>query len=114
MDNILDFDKLQLVDGFYTSSDRFSDIVYEYDGSHTETEQEITFEVNENVVDITFETYIDGHVEYESGDYYTPSYTEAIVSDVDVDIKQIKINEQVVDLDIEAVRKLQKLILETI
>lgn len=114
MDNILDINKLQFVDGFYTSSDNFSDLVYEYDGSHTLSNQEITFESGDNQIDIEFETYIDGYVEYESGDYFTPSYTEAVVSDTNVDVRQVKINNQVVNLDIEAIKKLEKLILETI
>lgn len=114
MDNILDINKLQFVDGFYTSSDNFSDLVYEYDGSHTLSNQEITFECGDTQIDIKFETYIDGYVEHESGDYFTPSYNDAVVSDTNVDVRQVKINNQVVNLDREAIKKLEKLILETI
>lgn len=84
--------------GDYKPSSEFENLVYDGEGSSTESDQFIELECNGFKVVISYDLYVEGSISYEKGDYYTPEHTDVNVNTVDVTIKSIEIDGYEVEL----------------
>jgi hypothetical protein len=103
-------DTLKFVDGNFISFDSFSDMVYENEGSFTEKDQYMSFEYGESDVTVNYELYVDGTIEEESGDWYTPGSCEVFVTDTDITITEVFVDGVLTNVDAQDLMKLEKLI----
>ena len=103
-------DTLKFVDGNFISSDSFSDMLYENEGSFTETDQYMLFEYGDVEVTVNYELYVDGTIEEESGDWYTPGSCEVFVTDTDITITEVFVDGVLTNVDAQDLTKLEKLI----
>lgn len=88
----IDIKNISLVSGDFISSDCWTDIILEYNGSFGKKQQHIIFDCENNEIYICFDYYVDAHISKEDGDYYLPSSTEIIINNVEIDIRLININ----------------------
>jgi hypothetical protein len=90
--------KSKLICGDYTPSSEFENLIYDGEGSSTETEQLVELNCDGFNIVVIYDLYIDGSISYSKGDYWTPDYTEVNVNDVDITIKSVEIDEYEVEL----------------
>lgn len=103
-------DTLKFVDGNFISSDSFADMVYENEGSFTENDQYMSFEYGDAEVTVNYELYVDGTIEEESGDWWTPGSCEVFVTDTDITITEVFVDGVLTNVDAQDLSKLEKLI----
>lgn len=99
--NTVNFNDIKLVDGQFTKSSMWEELVFENEGSFSQDEQSMIFECGDNEVAINFNYCVDAHIDEDRGDYYTPSSTEAVIDDVDVTIESVYINDVETNVDSE-------------
>jgi hypothetical protein len=105
------FDNLKFIDGDFLNSDSISDMIYENEGSFTEKDQSMTFEIDQDTdVTVNFEVYVEGSINEDFGDYFTPGSCDVEVTDIDVTINQVFVNDVLVNLDSQSLNKIEKLI----
>lgn len=107
---MINIDNLKFVDGDFLNSESLSDKLYENEGSFTETNQVITFEDNDKELTINFEVYVDGIIDEDPGDYWTPPSCEVEVTETEVTIEEIFVDGELIKLDNEVFSKLEKII----
>ena len=101
----IDFNNLEVKDK-YVDSD-WDELICEHEGCFTSNDQYIIFNCNGIEVSINFELCVSGCVSYDAGDYWTPPYSETNITDVDVDITSILVDDYDVYLDKETLRFLE-------
>lgn len=87
----VDFQKLELVERIGLDNTDISELLYENEGSFTKEDQTMIFRENGIEVDVTYNIHVSGNITSESGDYWTPSYTEVDIDDIEVDIVSVNI-----------------------
>jgi hypothetical protein len=85
-------------------------MVYENEGSFTEKDQYMFFEYGDTEVTVNYELYVDGTIEEESGDWYTPGSCEVFVTDTDITITEVFVDGVLTNVDAQDLMKLEKLI----
>ena len=109
----IDFENLNKVNYKDVESD-WDNLICENEGSFNREDQVISFDVNGNELVVCFELNVSGRVDYDPGDYWTPSYTDVDITDVDVYISNVYLNDNDLPLDKEDTRllenKIQKMI----
>ena len=95
----LDFNNLTVTDK-YVDSD-WDELICEHEGCFSSSDQYITFDCDGVEVCVNFELCVSGHVIYDAGDYWTPPYSETEISDVDIDITSVLIDDYELSLDSE-------------
>ena len=108
--DMINLDNLKFVDGDFLNSESLSDKLYENEGSFTEKHQTITFEDNDKEVTINFEVYVDGTIDEDNGDYWTPPSCEVEITETEVTIEEVFVDGELVKLDNEVLSKIEKLI----
>lgn len=103
-------DTLKFVDGNFISSDSFSDMVYENEGSFTEKDQSMFFEYGDTEVTVNYELYVEGSIEEESGDWYTPGSCDVEITDTEITITEVFVDGVLTTVDNQDLSKLEKLI----
>jgi hypothetical protein len=107
---MINLDNLKFVDGDFLNSESLSEMIYENEGSFTQTEQSMSFDVDGKDVTLNYEVYVEGTIDEESGDYWTPGSCDVELTDVDVTINEVFIDGELVKLDNEVLSKIEKLI----
>ena len=107
---MINLDNLKFVDGDFLNSEKLSDMLYENEGSFTEKHQTITFEDGDKEVTINFEVYVEGTIDEDNGDYWTPPSCDIEVTETEVTIEEVFVDGELVKLDNEVFSKLEKLI----
>jgi hypothetical protein len=107
---MINLDNLKFVDGDFLNSESLSDMLYENEGSFTEKHQTINFEDGDKEVTINFEVYVDGTIDEDNGDYWTPPYCEVEVTEKEVTIEEVFVDGEIVKLDNKVLSKIEKLI----
>jgi hypothetical protein len=109
----IDFDKLENVNYKEVEGD-WDNLICENEGSFSREDQAISFDVNGSELLVCFELNVSGSVDYDPGDYWTPSYTDVDITDVDVYISNVYLNDYDLPLDKESIKllenKIQKMI----
>ncbi len=108
--DMINLDNLKFVDGDFLNSESLSEMIYENEGSFTQTEQSMSFDVDGKDVTLNYEVYVEGTIDEESGDYWTPGSCDVELTDVDVTINEVFIDGELVKLDNEVLSKIEKLI----
>lgn len=109
----IDFDKLDNVNYKEVEED-WDSLICENEGSFSREDQSISFDVNGSELVVWFELNVIGRVDYDPGDYWTPSYTDVDITDVGVYISNVYLNDYDLPLDKEIIilleNKIQKMI----
>lgn len=103
-------DTLKFVDGNFISSDSFADMVYENEGSFTEKDQYMYFEYGDTEVTVNYDLCVEGTIEEEIGDWWTPGSCEVFVTDTDITITEVFVDGVLTNVDTQDLSKLEKLI----
>jgi hypothetical protein len=104
------FDNLKFIDGDFLTTESLADMIYENEGSFTQKDQSMSFDVDGKDVTVNYEVYVEGTIEEESGDYWTPGSCDVELTDVDVTINEVFIDGVLVDLDTEDFFKVETLL----
>lgn len=95
----IDFTNLTVKHKDVVSGDDWSDLICENDGQFMRDDQYICFDSNGIDVVVDFSLEVGGYVSHSRGDYWTPSYTEVEIDNVDISIKSLHIDEYEVELN---------------
>jgi hypothetical protein len=98
---MINFDNLKFVDGDFLNSESLSDMLYENEGSFTQKDQSMSFDVDGKDITINYEVYVEGTIDEDNGDYWTPPSCDVELTDVDVTINEVFIDGELVSLDKE-------------
>ncbi len=104
------FDNLKFIDGDFLTTESLTDMIYENEGSFTQKDQSMSFDVDGKDVTVNYEVYVEGTIDEEVGDYWTPGSCDVELTDVDVTINEVFIDGELVKLDNEVLSKIEKLI----
>jgi hypothetical protein len=104
------FDNLKFIDGDFLTTESLTDMIYENEGSFTQKNQFMSFDVDGKDVTVNYEVYVEGTIEEESGDYWTPGSCDVELTDVDVTINEVFIDGELVSLDTEDFFKVEVLL----
>jgi hypothetical protein len=85
-------------------------MVYENEGSFTEKDQYMSFEYGDAEVTVNYELCVEGTIEEESGDWWTPGSCEVFVTDTDITITEVFVDGVLTNVDAQDLTKLEKLI----
>jgi hypothetical protein len=99
---------LKLVDGYYTKSEDWDDLICENEGSFSKDEEYMIFNLDGLEVVINYELSVNGRVQHDPGDYWTPSYTEVDIIDEDITISSVTIDDYELELNKEIESLLEK------
>ena len=104
------FDNLKWIDGDFLTTESLTDMIYENEGSFTQKDQSMSFDVDGKDVTVNYEVYVEGTIDEEVGDYWTPGSCDVELTNVDVTINEVFINGELVDLDKEDFFKVEVLL----
>lgn len=104
------FDNLKWIDGDFLDMEKLTNMIYENEGYFTQKDQSMSFDVDGKDVIVNYEIYIEGDINEESGDYFTPSSCDVQLTDVDVTINEVLIDGQLVNLDKKDLLKVEFLL----
>jgi hypothetical protein len=107
-------ENLKFVDGDFTKSTHWDDLILENEGSFSEKDVYIILTDNKNTVDVMFNLYLSAKITKSWGDYYTPSHTDIDIDDITIDINSVIINEEEVEITQEIRKSLSAKIKEII
>lgn len=93
----LNFNNLKLIDGDYTKSDDWFEMICE-NGCFSTDSQYMTFSSDGIDVVVDFDLSVIGSVSHDPGDYWTPPYTDVDISEVEVNVTSLHIDEWEVEL----------------
>ncbi len=108
--DMTNFDKLKFIDGDFLTTESLADMIYENEGSFTQNEQSISFDVDGKDVTVNYEVYVEGSIDEEVGDYWTPSSCDVELTNIDVTINEVFIDGELVNLDKEDLFKIEVLL----
>jgi hypothetical protein len=88
--------------------DDWENLICENEGSFTSDGQYMTFDCDGIEICIGFELCVSGRVYHDSGDYWNPPYTDVDITDVDVTIENLYVDDWEVVLTKEMIKSLEK------
>ena len=109
----IDFNSLNIIKDKDVESD-WDNLICENDGYFSRNDQFITFDVDGNELVVCFELNVSGRVDYDPGDYWTPSYIDVDITDVDVEVSNVYFNDYDLPINKEINILLEKKIRELI
>ena len=98
---MINLNNLKLKDSDFTKSDDWDDLILE-NGGIREENQFMIFESDGSEVIVSFDLCVSGKIYRDSGDYLNPPYTDVEITDIDIDIVSVTINEYEVELTKES------------
>jgi len=81
----------KLIDGDYTPSDQFESEISEQGGHFYKEDQILIFDNNGMKMDVIYIICVDGCTITDSGDWMTPAYSFVEINNVDITIKEVRI-----------------------
>jgi hypothetical protein len=94
---MINLNKLKLKDSDFIKSSDWEDLIIENDGVRGEN-QFMVFESDGSEVIVNFDLCVSGRIYRDSGDYLNPPYTDVEITDIDVDITSLTVDEYEVKL----------------
>lgn len=88
----------------------WEDLICEHEGSFASDGQYMTFDCDGLEICVDFELSIFGSVHHDRGDYWTPPYTEVEITDLDININSLLVDDWDVEITDEMYKKLEKVI----
>ena len=104
------FENLKYIDGDFARSEDFGDSIWAHAGSFCEKNQSITFDCDGLEVMVTYDLDVTAHILEEEGNYWNPSTGESVVDNIDINVKEVFINEVLTVLDNASILKIEKTI----
>jgi hypothetical protein len=104
----INLNNLKLKDKEISDNETLIDLLCENDGSFTTSDQYMTFDCDGIEVMVNFTLDVDGRIEYDPGDYWTPPSGDTEITSTDVNITDVYIDEYDVELTREMCRALEK------
>lgn len=102
----LDLNNLEVVDTYVFSD--WDELICEHEGSYSSDDQYIIFKSNGIEMCVNFELSIRGYYTYDAGDYWTPPSSETEITDVEITISSVLIDDEYeLSLDKEILRLLE-------
>ena len=102
----LDFNNLHLIDGDYTKTDDWYEMICENGCFSTDT-QYMKFSSNGIDVVVDYDIFVVGKVSYDPGDYWTPSYTDVDIAEVEIKVTALHVDDWKVELTEELIKFLE-------
>jgi hypothetical protein len=75
---------LELVDYDCAKSNSWNDLICENEGSFSREDEFLAFDMNGIELVIFYDLSVSGKIDYDPGDYYTPSYTDVEITDKEI------------------------------
>lgn len=94
---MINLNKLKLKDSDFIKSSDWEDLIIENDGVRGEN-QFMIFESEGSEIIVNFDLCVSGRIYRDSGDYLNPPYTDVEITDIDVDITSLTVDEYEVKL----------------
>jgi hypothetical protein len=88
----LDLNNLEVVDTYVFSD--WAELISEHDGCYSSDDQYIMFKSNGIEMCVNFELSINGYSTYDAGDYWTPPCSETEITDVEINIGDVIIDDE--------------------
>jgi hypothetical protein len=104
------FDNLKWIDGDFLDIESLVDMIYENEGSFTQGEQSMSFDVDGKDVTVNYEVYVEGTIDEEVADYWTPSSCDVELTCIDVTVNEVYIDGELVNLNKEDFFKVETLL----
>ena len=104
------FDNLKFTDGDFLNTESLTDMIYENEGSFTQRDQSMSFDVNGKDVTVNYEVYVEGTIKEDTGDYWNPGSCDIKLTNVDVTINDVFIDGELINLDTEDFFKVEALL----
>lgn len=102
----LDLNNLEVVDTYVFSD--WDELICEHEGSYSSDDQYVIFKSNGVEMCVNFKLSIRGYYTYDSGDYWTPPSSETEITDVEITISSVLIDDEYeLSLDKETLRLLE-------
>jgi hypothetical protein len=111
---MINLDNLKFIDGDFLNNESLGDMIYENEGSFTQKDQSMSFDVDGKDVTINYEVYVEGTIDEDSGDYWTPPSCEVEVTETEVTINEVFIDGELIQVNNYIISKLEKIIEENI
>jgi len=108
--DMTNFDNLKWIDGDFLTTENLVDMIYENEGSFTQGEQSMSFDVDGKDVTVNYEVYVEGTIDEEVADYWTPSSCDVELTYLDVTINEVYIDGDLVNLDNKDLSKIELLL----
>lgn len=105
--------EFKVVDGEYLKESDLIDSIYE-DGSVSSDDQWIEFDCNGVKIQVNFSIYASGKVYEDRGDYWTPPSCDVDITDIDITITEVMVDECETELSDEFKSILEKLVKKSI
>lgn len=93
-------DNIKLLHGDFSKSESWDDMIMN-GGSFVKDNQYMTFDNNGSEVTVGFELSVIGTHTYDPGDYDTPPYSDCDISDVNILIDYLTIDDESIDTNKE-------------
>jgi hypothetical protein len=99
-----------LVDSDCLKSDEWEELIYENEGHFIREGEFMAFEVDGLDLVISYDLEVSGRTEYDPGDYYNPPYSDFEITNEDIDVTDVTLD----DYNIELTKELKVLFSEVI
>ena len=106
----LNTQNLNLVDYDCAKSNSWEDFVCENEGYFSREGEFLSFDINGLKLVIFYDLSVSGKIDYDPGDYYMPPFTDVEITDEDVTVTQVTLDEY----DIELTKDLKLLFSEIV
>jgi hypothetical protein len=87
----LDLNNLEVVDTYIFSD--WDELICEHDGHYSSDDQYIIFKSNGIEMCVNFELSVTGYYIYDEGDYWTPPSSDSEITDVEINIGDVLIDD---------------------
>jgi hypothetical protein len=99
-----------LVDSDCSKTDNWEELICENEGHFIREGEFMAFEVDGLDLVISYDLEVSGRVDYDPGDYYTPPYSDFEITNEDIDVTEVTLD----DYNIELTKELKELFSEVI
>ena len=106
----VNLENLKMIDGEYTKSEDWDELIFENEGSFNKDEEYMIFNSDGVEIVINYELSVSGRIQHDPGDYWTPSYTEVDIIDEDITISNVTID----DYELELTKEIESLLVKEI
>jgi len=89
----LDLSNIKIVDGDYTKTEDWEELICENEGRFSREGEFMAFEVDGLDLVISYELEVSGITEYDPGDYYTPPYSDFQITDETIYVTDVTLND---------------------
>lgn len=102
----LNLNNLKFQHGDFTKSEDWTERIYE-NGGFSNEHQWMAFECEGIEVVVDFDLLVCGKVSHDPGDYWTPPYTDCDVTDIEITVTNLNVDQYEVELNPDLKKSLE-------